>query len=46
VNCIFEKNESLIEKQDFLTAFTGDLDENSKADWMFSPEILRDLFIE
>ena len=37
VDQIFMEHESLINKDDFKTAIAGDLDEDAKCDWIFSP---------
>ena len=43
---IFEKNESLITKDDFRSALAGDMDEKAKANWLFSPNVIRKIFQE
>ena len=46
IDNIFMTNESVITKQDFKTAIAGDVDEDPKCDWLFSPSRVRDIFWE
>ena len=43
---IFEKNESIITKDDFRSALAGDMDEKAKCNWIFSPSVIRKKFQE
>ena len=41
VDLIFEESEAIITKDDFRTAIAGDLDDEAKLDWLFSPSKIR-----
>ena len=43
---IFSPNESMITKDDFITAIVGDMDELAKCNWIFSPLKLRNILMQ
>jgi len=44
IDNIFMTNEALITREDFKTAVAGDMDEDAKCSWLFSPTRVREVF--
>ena len=45
IDHIFEKNETVVKKSDFMTRVAGSIDEMPRCDWIFSPLKLRNIFM-
>lgn len=44
INNIFDQNESIITKDEWITAIAGDLDDDPRCEWLFSPSKIRKHF--